>query len=608
MDRKSIIIVCVCVIALLLWQTVVMKKLTPKAPPQSTNAPTATLLGTNLNTSTFNTSTSAPPSMAEASTTAPKPYLNTNAPEVLVELTNDLAHYTFTSHGGGLKLVELLKYPEKVATRREKGAQNTNVATLNTFTPAPTLAVLDAGGSQAEGDFRLTATGTTVHAEQALGNGLAIVKEFRLSTNYLVFATVSIENRSSNSISLPPQNWIVGTATPMNDQDNGLTEGMMWSTGGKAQDIAGGSYFSSRGFMCVPRTPPSQYLGGQSNVMWAAVHNQFFALAVVPSQPALQVVMWKIDLPQPTESEVSQDSRIVKQPVGYETALIYPGLTLAPHSSLGREFTIYAGPKEYRTLATISGAFNNDLDAIMGYNGFFGFFAKGLLLGMNWVHRTLSVSYGWAIILITVALKLIFWPLTAASTRSAKRMQVLQPQIKALQDKYKDDPAKAQKKMMEFWKEHKINPMSGCLPMFIQMPVFFGFFSMIRTAIELRGASFLWIHDLSRPDTIALIPILGFGSFPLNFLPIIMGVTMLWQARLTPPSPGMDPAQAKMMRYMPLLFITFLYNYSSGMALYWTVNNILSIVQTKLTRTAMEATAAVPAKAPALTPGPKKRK
>ncbi len=606
MDRKSIFVVAGCVIVLLLWNTVVVKKLTPKASPSAmTNAPVATAPGVSP-------STSAPPMLAESPVTAAaaaaRLAVTTNGPEMLLELTNNNAHYTFTSHGGGLKLIELLKYPEKVAARREKGAQNTNVAALNTFTPAPTLAVIDAGTPSAEGDYQLTRTATGVRAEQMLSNGLSIVKEFNLSTNYLIFATVRLLNHSSNALSLPPQNWMVGTATPMNDQDAGAVEGMMWSTGSKAQDIVGASHFSARGFACIPRTPPTQYQGGESNVAWAAVHNQFFALAVVPSQPAQHVMMWKIELPKPTDAEVAEDSRIVKQPVGYEAALVYPGLTLQPNGSMERTFTIYAGPKEYSTLAGISATFNNDLEAIMGYGGFFGFFSKGLLLGMNWVHNTLSIGYGWAIILITVALKLVFWPLTAASTRSAKRMQALQPQIKAIQEKYKEDPAKVQRKTMEFWKENKINPMSGCLPMLIQMPVFFGFLVMIRSAIELRGASFLWVHDLARPDTVALIPIPGFNfNFPLNVLPLIMGVTMLWQAHLTPPSPGMDPTQAKMMRYMPLIFITFLYNYSSGMALYWTVNNILSIVQTKLTKT-VTPPAAVGPKGPVLTPALKKRK
>jgi YidC/Oxa1 family membrane protein insertase len=606
MDRKSIIIIIACVVAMILWSFVIVPKLYPPKPlpPGMTNLPPATASATTTGTNAAPSTIPQAPASPTLSAAPERPTIFVSAPEVLIELTNSEAHYTFTSHGGGLKLVELLKYPESVAARREKGAQYTNAATLNTFTPAPTLAVLDAGANDANDVYGLTPIAAGVRAEKALSNGLSIVKEFRLSTNYLMFATVRLENRSTNSLSLPLQNWIIGTATPMNDQDNGLTEGMMWSTGVKAQDITGASYFSKTSIGCVPRVPPVQYLAGQSNVAWAAVHNQFFALAVVPSQVATQVAMWKIDLPRPSEAEASQDSRIVKEPAGYEAALIYPPLTLAPHSSLTREFMIYAGPKEYRTLANISATFNNDLDAIMGF-GFFGLFSKGLLLGMNWVHRTFSLSYGWTIIFITVSLKVIFWPLTAASTRSAKRMQVLQPQIKALQDKYKDDPVKAQKKVMEFWKEHKINPMSGCLPMLIQMPVFFGFFTMIRSAIELRGASFLWIHDLSRPDTIALIPGL---NFPLNLLPLIMGATMLWQARLAPPSPGMDPAQAKMMRYTPLLFITFLYNYSSGMALYWTVNNVLSIVQTKLTKTIAEPATPAGPTGPILTPGPKKRK
>jgi len=157
--------------------------------------------------------------------------------------------------------------------------------------------------------------------------------------------------------------------------------------------------------------------------------------------------------------------------------------------------------------------------------------------------------------------------------------------------------------MMEFWKEHKINPMSGCLPTLIQMPVFIGFFYMIRSAIELRGEAFLWVGDLSQPDTLFEIPGVG---FPVNLLPLIMGATMLWQARLTPPSPGMDPTQAKIMRYMPLIFMVFLYNFSAGLTLYWTVQNLLSILQTKLIRTNPETPG--PVKGPVLTQPPKKRK
>jgi YidC/Oxa1 family membrane protein insertase len=193
-----------------------------------------------------------------------------------------------------------------------------------------------------------------------------------------------------------------------------------------------------------------------------------------------------------------------------------------------------------------------------------------------------------------------------------KRMQLLAPEMKALKEKYKDDMQKFTQKQWELYRKHKVSPVSGCLPMAIQMPVFIGFFMMIRSAIELRGAHFLWIADLSKPDTLFMIPGLTFIPFistpaglPFNLLPLLMGGSMLWQSHLQPPSPGMDPTQQKMMRYMPLMFLLMLYNYSSGLALYWTVNNVLTVAQTKLTKMKQEPVA--PAVS-VLTPVSKKKK
>lgn len=597
MDRKSITILVVCFLLLFSWPILVNKVFPPKPlPPGATNGPTRVVTGgTNA---PARGETSMPPATLES--TAPvRPAANTNVQEQTLELTNSNAHYNFSSYGGGLKLVELLNYPETVYSRRQRRAQPpARVATLNSSTPAPTLALLDGDAVQGDGIFKLSRDGNTVRAEKTLENGLAIIKEFQPTSNYLVMTTVRLENRSDKPLTLPAQEWFVGTATPMNAQDDGSAVGVTWYNGAKSQEV-GASYFSSSGFACIPRTPPAEYRG--TNVAWAAAHNQFFALAVMPADPAAQIVVRKVSMPPPTLEELA--FRANRQPVGYEAMLVYPGTTLAAGEKLERKISVFAGPKEYRTLAGIAGEFNNNIDLIMGYSGFFGFFSKGLLLGMNWLHNTLSLSYGWAIIAITLIIKIVFWPLTQASTRSAKRMQALQPQIKQLQEKYKDDPVKAQRKTMEFWKEHKVNPMSGCLPTLIQMPVFIGFFYMIRSAIELRGASWFWVSDLSRPDTLFMIPAL---NFPFNLLPLIMGVTMLWQAHLTPPSPGMDPTQAKLMRYMPLMFMVFLYNFSAGLTLYWTVQNLLSIVQTKLTRTRPEPTG--PAKGPQLTSPPKKRK
>jgi YidC/Oxa1 family membrane protein insertase len=286
-------------------------------------------------------------------------------------------------------------------------------------------------------------------------------------------------------------------------------------------------------------------------------------------------------------------------PQGIQTALVYPAQTLAANSNIVRQIVFYAGPKEYRKLADIGAEFQNHADNVMGFYGFFGFCAKPLLLAMNWLQDVTRIGYGWVIVLITFLLRGIFWPLMAASTRSMKRMQALGPEVKALKEKYKDDPQKFTQKQMELWKKHKVNPMSGCLPMAIQMPVFIGFYTMLRSAIELRGAHFLWAADLSKPDTLFMIP----GThFPFNLLPLLMGGAMLWQSHLQPPSPGMDPAQAKLMRWLPAIFILFLYNYSSGLALYMTVSTLLGVLQTKLTKNLRDPAA------PVLTPAPKKAK
>jgi YidC/Oxa1 family membrane protein insertase len=591
MDRTSIIVIVVCFILIGLWSFVLMPRLyPPKNLPRGTNAPVTAVTGTNQNGTVTST---APPVLAESPTNAPRVAINTNVAEELVVVTNENARYTFTSHGGGLKLVELVKYPETVSAHRQIQPETNRVATLNTVTPSPTLAILGSEAIQGDGIFNLSKTDDGVRAAKTLTNGLTIVKDFHLSTNYLVSATVRLENHSGQSLTLPQQEWIAGTATPMGPRDDGSAVGVIWYNGAKtAGDIGTATYFSRKGFMCMPKVPPLEYRGGESNVYWAAVHNQFFALAVMPPQPAQSLVVRRIDLPRPTGEEAKYVSTSGPPPQGYEAALIYPPLTLTNNQTIERQVFLYAGPKEYRTLAIIADRLNNNLDQVMSL-GFFGFVSKALLLGMNWMHQSLKFSYGWAIVAITALIKLIFWPLTQASTRSMKRMQALQPEIKKLQEKYKDDPAKLSQKQLEFWRKNKVNPMGGCLPMLLQIPVFFGFLTMIRSAIELRGAPWLWVGDLSKPDTLFLIPGLGLIPFigvqgqglPFNLLPLLMGATMLWQARLTPPSPGMDPTQQAIMKYLPLMFLVGLYNFSAGMTLYWTVNNLLTIAQTKLTKT-----------------------
>ena len=600
MDKTGIMVVALCAALLVAWLFYNARQAQKQAQLQAEYAAT--------NPPAPATVTAPSPSPAPA----PVYVFDTNAPEQLMTLTNGQPHndwvrYTFTSRGGGLKLVELLDYPETISARWKTQKSDTNdVVTLNTRAPTPVLAVLGDPALTGDGNFTLTRLADGVRATKALADGLVLTKEFHLGSNYLLNASVSLRNTASHPVALPAQEWVVGTATPMDVDDKYfyLYGGAMWFDGVRSTPITV-SYFnpSTTMFIFFPRVPKTEYRAGNSNVVWAEAGNQFFTLLAMPKEPAWQVIAQPVTLPPFPNVELPPG---MPPPTGVQVELVYPARTLTANSAFEREMVFYTGPKEYRTLADIGQEFNNHADNVMGYSGIFGICAKPLLLAMNWMHDMTHLGYGWVIILFTVSIKAIFWPLTAASTRSMKRMQALAPELKALQAKYKDDVQKLTAKQWELYKKHKVSPMSGCLPMAIQMPVFFGFYTMIRSAIELRGAHFLWVADLSKPDTLFVIPILG-GDFPFNLLPLLMGGAMLWQSHLTPPTPGMDPAQAKLMRYLPLVILIFLYNYSAGLALYWTANNLLTILQTKLTRNLRDPAAPAKAANPALTPPPKKK-
>jgi YidC/Oxa1 family membrane protein insertase len=192
---------------------------------------------------------------------------------------------------------------------------------------------------------------------------------------------------------------------------------------------------------------------------------------------------------------------------------------------------------------------------------------------LNWLHLQIG-SWGWSIVLLTIIVRLFLWPFHAKSQRAMKRMGKLAPLMKELQAKYKDDPARQSQETMKLYKDYGVNPLGGCLPMLLQIPIFFGFFSMLGSAAELRGESFAWVRDLSLPDTITHI----FG-YPLNPLPLVMGITMFLQMKLTPQPATVDKMQQRIFMFMPFMFLIFCYTYAAALALYWTTQNIFSIAQ-----------------------------
>jgi len=600
MDKTGIIVVSICVALLGIWffeQTKLVKQQEQYAAAQMQ----AQLSETNSTPAAANTP--GFPAANTATMTAAPVAFDTNLPEQTIVLTNARARYTFTSRGGGLKLVELLRYPETISARWKGEVHNSSsVASLNTHAIIPVMAVLGDPSLVGDGNFTLTRTGSGVQAEKHFANGLVLTKNFELSSNYLVNATLTWKNDSYQTVTLPPQELVVGTATPMDADDVNPLWGAMWYDGtNPVQNTT--LYFNTNTttfFGLGHRTPTPEYQAGNGDVVWAAVHNQFFALLAMPKERAWQVIERPVTLPRFQDDGVAMN---VAAPKGVQTALVYPGATLTANSSLEHQWTIYAGPKEFRTLSLIADERNNHADLVMNFGSGFGsfwgigtFFAKLLLSAMNALHDLTHLGYGWIIVLITILIRALFWPLTAISLRSSKKMQALAPEIAALKEKYKDDMQKFTQKQMELWKKNGVSPMSGCLPMMVQMPVFMGFYTMIRSAIELRGASFLWVADLSKPDTIFML-----NGLPFNLLPLLMVGAMIWQAHLQPASPGMDASQQKMMRYIPLMFLLIFYNYSSGMALYMTVSTLAGIVQTRLTKISTAAT-------PALTPALKSKK
>ena len=594
MDRKTVIVLIASFALLFIWQLIV-PKIFPPIPVTKTNvltsATNALLTNTATGTSNVPSVTATPTPTPALPLATPAIVIATNASEQTETIETANAIYTFTSHGGGLERVELKHYLETVGCERTQGTNS--FATLNDHARIPILA-LQADSVFGDNLFKLTRVGSnSVTAEKALPSGLHVLKQFDIGSDYQISARLWVENTSSQDVLLPAQHVSVGTATPMGPRDDTpTTVGVFWSNGDKPVHTDRAFFDPSGGCMGMGGRPPRlEYTSGPEKIAWAAVHNQFFAIAVVPTTNAIgsQFTAHRIDLPAPTPDAIAADSKIVRNPHGLEAMISYPAVTLGTKQSLERRYTIYAGPKQEKLLTRAG----RGVDAVMDF-GFWSPISKLMLRAMNGIHSVIAPlipekvgKYAMALVLMTIIIKLLFWPLTQKSTRSMKRMQALAPELKKLQEKYKDDPMKMNKKVMEFWREHKVSPMSGCWPMMIQLPIFFALFRMIPNAIELRGTPFLWACDLSKPDTILLL-----AGFPLNPLPLIMGLTMLIQARMQPPSPGMDPAQQAMMKYMPLIFMVFLYGQPAGLTLYWTVQNLLTIVQTKLTKTKDEPAAA----------------
>ncbi|MDD2605012.1 MAG: membrane protein insertase YidC [Desulfobacteraceae bacterium] len=295
----------------------------------------------------------------------------------------------------------------------------------------------------------------------------------------------------------------------------------------------------------------------QGKIGWIAIQDRYFLSALVPPPVADAAV------------------RLAHQDAVIENGLVLPAETLAPGQARTYTYRVFFGPKRGEVLK----AYGLDLERVVDF-GMFDFIAKPCLWFMNWIYGFIP-NYGIAIIILTILTKVVLWPLGNKSYKSMNEMKRMQPLMAEIREKHKNDKKKMNEEMMNLYRTYKVNPLGGCLPMLVQLPVFFALYRMLYEAIELRHAPFFgWINDLSAPDRLFSfgfhIPLME-PPYGIPVLTIIMGATMFLQQKMTP-TPG-DPTQAKMMTFMPLIFTFIFINFSSGLVLYWLVNNLASIGQ-----------------------------
>lgn len=587
MDKKGIFGIILCVVGLVAWQVHQTKQMRAYRAAKAAYEAQAALA------SPTPAPASAPATpLVEPATPAPA---TAQVPESVEKLRTESAEYTFTNLGGGLSRVVL---DEHIVEKKGRAK-----IVINEFGSIPIGALTSAAGTGTAEPFTMRSEGGAITFERVDEKQLALTKKFTLPKTkglkkadllreeYLLALDVTFTNRGAQALAVPPYWLHLGSAAQIHANDAPLYIGLNYLRGegsfgiGKNHFInlswfaAGGMLFWSHPAKAVYPEQPETL----RDVRWASVANQYFCTLVEPrvdpknSDDALVaqrgIGVWARRFPIAPESW----TKAGRQPAGsaefygIDGALQMGGFSVDPGASVTRSFSILAGPSEYRRLKQ----FDNQETEILDF-GIFGWISKGLLNSLNGLKAMLG-SYWAAIMVLTIIIRSAMWPLQNRATATAKKMAALSPKLKELQERYKDDPMRLQHETGKLWKQYGINPLGGCLPLLVQIPIFFGFYNMLNKAVELRNSGFLWVQDLSQPDTIAHL----FG-IPLNPLPIVMAGTMLVQMQLTPKAA--DPMQQRIMMFMPLIFIALCYNYAAALALYWSVQNVFSIVQLYVTR------------------------
>jgi YidC/Oxa1 family membrane protein insertase len=367
------------------------------------------------------------------------------------------------------------------------------------------------------------------------GNGIHVTKTYTVpSSGYLMRLDVAIAgNETIDQYRLA---WLHGLPVVEDPKQDHLASGTVVMAGKDVTTLRPSAF---------RRVSEREVTG---NVRWAGVRNKYFIAAMIP--------------PSETSSRVVGIGNLVAGDTGVE--LVMP----LQNGSGSHSVQVYLGPLDYTMMKPLGLGLEHAVN--LGYK-FVRPLSQVLLVCMEWLYKFVP-NFGIVIIIISIVAKLAFYPLTRSSMRSMRALQHLQPKMEELRTKHKKDPARMQKEMMALYKEHKVNPMGGCWPILIQMPVFIALYAVLANCIELRQAPFFgWINDLSTPDVLFRV-----GAFPIHVLPVIMFGTTILQQKLTPMT---DPRQKMMGYMMPVMMLFIFYSFPAGLNLYWTMNNVLTVAQ-----------------------------
>lgn len=551
MDRTAWLAVVLCTIGLIGWYVYIGRQAQPQRLPSSPSA-TITPAPPIIATPTESVSPASPVVAAPAPAASPA---RATFAEKTETLRNSDIELRLTNRGGGIAEVTLLNHL----------AEEDRRVTLNSGDHPPIGAILQKPDAPELPEYKMVKSGDSVQLECVTPEQMTIRKKFVFPAssdkkdNFIAEMDLDLTNSSDKAFSNIGYYLSVGSAAPIHKADYPSFTRLLWCVNGTAKGIDVGWFAASNGMFGLFGQRPERpvYNENVRGAEWVATSDQFFTTLIAPLTAKADAVWGR-------HFEIDP----VRRQYGIEGAMHMPLSDLQPGQTYSAQFEIYAGPKLYHKLATLP---HNEAE-VMEF-GFFKIISQALLNALNTLHGVLG-NYAAAIFALTVIVKAILWPLQNKANRSARQMAALSPKMQQLREKYKDDPTKMNQELMKLYKEYGINPVGGCLPMVIQIPIFFGLFTMLRQAVELRNASFFWIRDLSQPDTVAHLPVLG---WPVNILPLLMAGTSFWMTHLTPKSG--DPTQQRMMMFTPIIFVVFCYNFAAALALYYTTQNLLTILQ-----------------------------